>query len=205
MSLPARRRAQAIAGRRGGQHTLAVPLAPRLAAKIAERPWDAFLTDPTQLTNGLHDLYDAVRPDGVPVTLPAILADDDSGTRLETALEATRRLRTTVRDEAVLIAVLDGASDAVLDNVKEFLNAGIDGVVLEGDTPDDTARTIGNVTRFHRAMAHVLGAGASGLPGAELVPLDAPAQKTGLVLTDGEVPADTRIPTVQDWVAAVRG
>ncbi|TCK26249.1 hypothetical protein [Pseudonocardia endophytica] len=205
MNLPARQRAQAIAGRRGGGHTLAVPLAPRLAAKIAERPWDAFLTDPTQLANGLGDLIDAVRPDGVPVTLPTVLAEDDAGIRRETALEATRRLRTTVRDESVLIAVLDGTTSTVLDDVTAFLDAGVDGVVLEGDTPADVARTIGNVTRFHRAMAHAMGAGASGLPGAELVPLDVPAPKTGLVLTDGEVPADSSIPTVQDWVAAVRG
>jgi len=205
MSLPARQRAQAIAGRRGGRHTLAVPLALRLAAKIAERPWDTFLTDPTQLANGLGDLLDAVRPDGVPVTLPAVLARDATGIRRDTALEATRRLRTTVRDEAVLITVLDAAADTVLDDVTAFLAAGVDGVVLDGDVPADTARTIGNMTRFHRAMVHVLGPGASGLAGAELVPLDVPVPRTGLVLTEGEVPADCSIPTMQDWVAAVRG
>lgn len=205
MVLPARRRAQAIAARRGGQHTLAVPLAPRLAAKIAERPWEAFLTDPTQLTNGLHDLIEAVGPCGVAVTLPSILADDGDGVRLATALEATRRLRGTVRDSAVLIAVLPGATVDLVGVVTSFLEAGADGIVLSGETPGDAARTIGNITRFHRAMAHVLGAGASGLPGAELVPLEAPAPKAGLVLTDGEVPPDTTIPAIQDWLAAVRG
>ena len=176
MALAPRQRAQAIAGRRGGRHTLAVPLAPRLAAKIAERPWETFLTDPTQLTNGLNDLLEALRPDGVAVTLPSILAEDSDGARRDAALEATRRLRATVGDGAVLLAV-----------------------------QDDTARTVGNVTRFHRAMAHVLGAGASGLPGAELVPLDEPVAKTGLVLTDSEVPDDVGIPVVQDWLTGVRG
>lgn len=204
MSLAPRARAQAIAGRRGGQHTLAVPIALRLAAKIAERPWEAFLTDPTQLANGLGDLLQAVRPDGVAVTLPEVLADDGGGARLQAALEATRRLRATVRDEAVVIAVL-GPEPAVVDTVRAFLDAGVDGVVLAGEVPADQARTIGNVARFHRAMAHVLGPGASGLPGADVVPVDAPVAKSGLVLTDGEVPADTTIPAVQDWVATVRG
>lgn len=214
MVLSARARAQAIAAQSrptqgGGRHTLAVPLALRLAAKIAERPWEAFLSDPTQLANGLGDLLEAVRPDGVPVTLPAVLAEDPDGARFEAALEATRRLRVTVGDDAVLVAVL-GPGPGLVDTVRAFLDAGIDGVVLDGAVAADQARTIGNVTRFHRAMAHVLGPqndqqGGSGLPGAEAVPLDAPAAKTGLVLTDGEVPEGTTVPAVQDWVAAVRG
>jgi hypothetical protein len=76
-------------------------------------------------------------------------------------------------------------------------------VVLTGDVDPDAARTIGNVARFHRAMAHTLGPSAAGLPGVESVPLDAPATKPGLVLTDGEVPADTPIPVLQDWISAV--
>ncbi|MBW0113719.1 hypothetical protein [Pseudonocardia abyssalis] len=199
MPIAARQRAQAIAARRGGRHTLAVPLAPRLAAKIAERPYPAFLTDPTQLTNGLGDLLEAVRPDGVAVTVADEVGDP---AHREAALEATRRLRATVGDGAVLLAVLP-ASPELLDHVKAFLEAGIDGIVLTGEVDAGEARTIGNVTRFHRAMAHVLGAGASGLPGAELVALDAPAPKEGLVLTD--CGPDTRIPDVQDWLAAVRG
>lgn len=208
MVLAPRARAQAIAVRRGGQHTLAVPLAMRLAAKIAERPWEAFLSDPTQLANGLGDLLEAVRPDGVAVTMPSILADDAGGTRREAALEATRRLRATVRDDAVLIAVLPRDAADLVDVVKAFLEVGIDGVVLAGagvgGLDPAAARTVGNVTRFHRAMAHVLGAGSSGLPGAEVVPLDAPVSKAGLVLTDGECPEDTKIPAVLDWLAAVR-
>jgi hypothetical protein len=54
-------------------------------------------------------------------------------------------------------------------------------------------------------MAHGIGAGATGLPGAEVVDLDAPVPKAGLVLTDGECPHDTDIPAVADWVAIVRG
>lgn len=213
MTLAPRARAQAIAARRGGRHTLAVPLALRLAAKIAERPWEAFLTDPTQLANGLGDLLAAVRPDGIAVTLPDVLAADPGGVRLVAALEATRRLRATVRDEAVLIAVL-GPEPSPVDTVRAFLDAGIDGVVLAGGTDGalvapGAARTIANVARFHRAMAHVLGPGSSGLPGADIVPLgiarDESVAKSGLVLTDGEVPPGTAIPAVQDWVTAVRG
>jgi hypothetical protein len=197
--IAARQRARAIAARRGGRHTLAVPLAPRLAAKIAERPYPAFLTDPTQLTNGLTDLLEAVQPDGVAVTV-AEEAHDPA--HREAALEATRRLRAAVHDEAVLLALLPALPD-LLDAVKAFLEAGIDGVVLTGEVDAADARTIGNVTRFHRAMAHVLGPGASGLAGAELVPLDAPAPKEGLVLA--VCGPDARIQDVQDWLAAVRG
>lgn len=210
MTTAPRARAQAIAAQSrsrqgGGRHTLAVPLAMRLAAKIAERPWEAFLTDPTQLTNGLGDLLDAVRPDGVAVTVPSMQQVD--GHR-NAALEATRRLRATVGDDAVLVAVLGAAPDLV-DTVRAFLEAGIDGVVLagavDGGVDPAAARTIGNVARFHRAMAHVLGPDVCGLPGAATVPLDAPVPKVGLVLTDGEVPADTTVPAIQEWVAAVRG
>jgi hypothetical protein len=52
----------------GGEGTIAVPLALAPAARIAEREWEAFLTDPTQLANGLRDLIDAVNPDAVPLT-----------------------------------------------------------------------------------------------------------------------------------------
>lgn len=198
--IAARQRAQAIAARRGGQHTLAVPLAPRLAAKIAERPYPVFLADPTQLTNGLNDLLEAVRPDGVSVTVAEHVADP---AHREAALEATRRLRATVRDDAVLLAVLPGNLPDLVEVARSFLEAGIDGIVLVGETSPDEARTIGNVARFHRAMAHVHGAGASGLPGAELVPLDAPASKQGLVLA--ECGPEAQIPQIQDWLAAVRG
>ncbi len=200
-----RARAQAIAARRGGPHTLAVPLALRLAAKIAERPLAEFFTDPRQLTAGLRDLLEAVRPDGVPVTAPDVLAGDGASIRLECAVQATGWLRSTVRDDAVLIAVLPGDDHALVDTVRAFLDAGIDGVVLVGEVETGTATTLGNLARFHRAMAHVLGPSVSGLAGAEIVPLDAPVAKPGLVLTDGEVPVSAGLPAVQDWVAGVRG
>lgn len=198
-----RARAQAIArqgrsGRGDGRHTLAVPLALRLAAKICERPWEEFTTDPTQLANGLADLLEAVRPDGVTLMSPG------AGVALDAAVEATRRLRTTVRDEAVLIAVLAPDGD-LLDTVTALLDAGIDGVVLDGALAPDLARTVGNMARFHRVMAHVLGPGSAGLPGAEAVRLDAPAAGSGLVLTDGEVPVENGIAAVQGWLAGVRG
>lgn len=208
MPLTPRARAQAIAAKRGGQHTLVVPLAPRLAARIAERPYDAFLTDPTQLANGLGDLLDAVAADGVAVTLPGDLAEDPDGDRRDAALEATRRLRTSRADDAALLAVLDGGREDLVELVKAFLEAGADGIVLDGTAgPIDpaTARTVANLARFHRSMAHVVGADVSGLPGAEVVPHDAPVPKSGLVLTDGECPEDTTVTTVIDWVAGVRG
>lgn len=198
-----RTRAQAIALGRGGQHTLAVPLALRLAARIAERPLDEFFTDPTQLANGLRDLVEAVHPDGLVVTLPDVLADD-TGPRLECALEATRRLRSTAGDGVALFAVLDG-SGAVVDVVRAFLDAGVDGTVLTGACPPDAARTIGNVSRFHRAIAQAHAVDAHGLPAPSVVPLASPRPAVGLVITDGEVPADTAVPVVEDWLRAVHG
>ncbi|MBA2390734.1 MAG: hypothetical protein H0V67_10820 [Geodermatophilaceae bacterium] len=194
-----RGRAQAIAVGRGGQHTLAVPLVLRLAARIAERPLEEFFTDPTQLANGLRDLLEAVGPDGLVVTLPDVL-DGDPGERLECALEATRRLRPTVGDRAALIAVL-GGSGPVVDCARAFLSAGIDGIVLTGPCPAEAARTVGNVSRFHRAVAHA--ADVPGLPPPTVVALAAPHPGVGLVITDGEVPADTALPIVEDWVRAV--
>jgi hypothetical protein len=205
LSLLPRARAQAIAARRGGPHTLAVPLALRLAAKIAERPQAEFFTDPRQLAAGLRDLLAAVRPDGVPVTAPDVLTGSDASARLDCAVQATGWLRSTVRDGAVLVAVLPSADPALVDTVRAFLDAGVDGVVLVGEVAPGTATTLGNLARFHRAMAHVLGPSVSGLAGAETVPLDAPVPKPGLVLTDGEVPVSAGVPAVQDWVAGVRG
>jgi hypothetical protein len=189
MPLTPRAKAQAIASGRGGRHTLAVPLAPRLAARIAERPWESFLTDPTQLANGLGDLLDAVRPDGVAVTLPSMAVP---GHR-EAALEASRRLRTSRGDAVVLLAVLEGPD--VLDDATAFLGAGVDGVVLADSVDPAVAKTVANICRFHRAMA---------VPPVR-VGLGAPAPSTGLVVTDGECPAETDVTTVAEWVTAVRG
>lgn len=197
-----RGRAQAIATGRGAQHTLAVPLVLRLAAQIAERPLEDFFTDPTQLANGLRDLLEAVGPDGLVVTLPDVLSDDADGERLLCAVEATRRLRPTVGDRAALFAVLDG-SGPVVDSARAFLNAGLDGIVLTGSCPPEVARTIGNVSRFHRAVAHA--ADVPGLSPPTVVALAAPRPAVGLVVTDGEVPADTAVPVVEDWVRAVHG
>lgn len=197
-----RGRAQAIAVGRGGQHTLAVPLVLRLAARIAERPLEEFFTDPTQLANGLRDLLEAVGPDGLVVTLPDVLSDDADSKRFRCAVEATRRLRSTVGDRAALFAVLDG-SGPVVDSARAFLSAGIDGIVLTGSCPPEVARTIGNVSRFHRAVAHA--ADVPGLSPPTVVALAAPRPAVGLVVTDGEVPADTAVPVVEDWVRAVHG
>jgi len=86
------------AGQPGG--TLAVPLALHVSARIAERDAEDFVYDATQLANALRDLIEAVGPDGVPVTDPAVLlvgcASAEStvaSDQLKVALEATRRLR----------------------------------------------------------------------------------------------------------------
>ena len=126
-------------------------------------------------------------PDGVAVTLPSM----DAPGHHDAALEATRRLRTSRGEATVLVAVLDGS----VDTIKAFLDAGVDGIVLEPSPGPAEAKTITNMCRFHRVM----------YPSPQRVALESPAPATGLVLTDGEVPADADVTTVAAWVAAVRG
>jgi len=226
---PPRTRAQAIATGRDGQHTLAVPRALRLAARIQERPLDEFFTDPTQLANGLTELIEAVHPDGVVVTEPDVLEEEITSTtelatspRISTAVEATHRLRNTSGDTIALVALLpgpariaahtgdqEGAAEIAQTLVQTFLGAGLDAAVLVEHRDADVAahqdplRTIANMARFHRALTHLLGAPSSVLPAPSVVPLDLPQPAAGLVLTDGDLPTDTDITLVQDWVAAV--
>lgn len=220
MTLTPRARAQAIAAGRDGQHTLAVPLALRLAARIQERPLDDFFTDPTQLANGLTDFLGAVSPDGLVVTDPEVLADETarpdppSAPRTSTALEATRRLKATIGDSAVVAAVLPGpasAGDGVVEVLgKAFLTAGIDVLIVREDADADLAafegplRTVANMARFHRAPAYLMGPKLSFLDAPARIPLTAPRAANGLVVTDRELPTDTDITAVQDWLHAVR-
>ncbi len=233
MPVPPRARAQAIATRRPAKHTLAVPLALRLAARIQERPLEDFFTDPTQLANGLREFFEAVGPDGIVVTDPEVLADEivscsvdelPTATRVSTAVEATGRLRSTFGDSAVLVAVLPGpasvaelrgdkasAGDIMQTLVKDFLGAGVDIIVFTETENASLAdyepvlRTSANMARFHRALTCLRGSAVSFLYAPTVVPLDEPRQETGLVFTETDLPTDTSVTLVQDWVAAVRG
>lgn len=223
MTLTPRARAQAIAARRGGRHTLAVPLALRLAARIQERPLEDFFTDPTQLANGLTDFLGAVGPDGLVVTDPDVLSEEitaspvaalPSGRRTATALEATRRLKATVGESAILVALLPGpvsaGADAVATLVKAFLGAGIDVLVFceheDADLSEFEAplRTTANMARFHRALTYLSGPKLAFLETPVRSALAEPLPSDGLVLTDCDLPTDTDITAVQDWITAVR-
>ncbi len=192
-----------------------MPLGLRVAARIQERDWDDFTCDPTQLANGLRDLADACGPDGVPVssaeTLLAGGPDPLAGEQGQAALEATRRLRASFGDRLVLIACLPGPAslaggrDALLDVGKQFLAAGVDVLVVLGHHADEPQLgTLANVARFHQALA-VGCCGAQGLPEAERVPLADPRPVPGLVLTAEELPGDTDLSLLEDWVDGVRG
>lgn len=215
--------------------TLAVPLALRVSARIAERDAGEFTLDPTQLANALRDLADAIEPDGVPVTDPGVLlsgcrnaADVLGSARLKAAAEATRRLRASFGDALALVAVLPGpsmmaglpaadalpaagalpaAAGAVLDLGKELLAAGADVLVVHDKTeaPGVSLTTLANVAAFHQAPALSLCVPRYGLAAAATAGLNAPARADGVVLTPGELPRDTDISVLRDWVAAVRG
>lgn len=233
MTLPPRARARAITAGNGTEYALVVPLALRLAARIQERPLPAFFTDPTQLANGLRDFLQAVGPDGVVVTDPEALDGEitsrDPGAlpaapRISAALEATRRLRVTVGDTAVLVACLPGdgrAAELLGDSsagasvlqvlAREFLGAGADILLLAereaggGAAQEPAMRTVANMARFHRALCYVSGPAVSFLDQPTVVPLDQPRPARGLVVTERELPADTSMTVVRDWVDRVRG
>jgi len=211
---PPRQRVQALAQGRPDGHGIAVPLAMQVAARIQERDWEAFTCDPTQLANGLRDLVDACAPDGIPLTMPEVLldaADPVGGIEAQTALEATRRLRSSMGDRVALVACLPGPAvlpndgDDVLELGKAFLGAGADAIVVlehHGDT--SALSTLANVARFHQAAA--LGCCDShGLPVVERVPLAEPRPATGMVMTPDTLPRDTDVSVLDDWVEAVRG
>ena len=207
--------------------TLAVPLALHVSARIAERDADEFVYDATQLANALRDLVEAVDPDGVLVSDPAVLltgcrdAEDVVGSeQLGVAVEATRRLRASFRDEVTLVAVLPGPSvlsalagaggaldvaDVVLALGKEFLGAGADVLLVqdEVEAPGVSLGTLANVAHFHQAVALAHGAPRFGLAGTAVVGLDTPVGVRGVVVTPGALARDTDISVLCDWVAGV--
>jgi hypothetical protein len=211
--LAPRQRMRALAQRRGDGRGIAVPLAHRLAARIQERDWEDFTCDPTQLANGLRDLADAVAPDGLAVTLPDVLLEGGAALLASeqgrAALEATRRLRTSMGDRLALLACLpgpgavEGGAQGVLAAAQEFLAAGADGVVVLG-AAGGSLSTLANVARFHQAVA--LGDDAAhGLPVVDRRSLAEPAPGVGVVLTDVHLARETDVSELEDWVAAVRG
>jgi hypothetical protein len=153
---PARKRAQAIAKGRGRDQRVIIPLAFEAAARIGARPLDEFRNDPTQLANGLGELYRAVSADGMVVSLAnemELAASGGQGLDTEAilangpvaaSLEACSRLRLTYGDDAALLAGVTGpatlarqfgadpaaACECFCDIVKAFCAAGADIVML---------------------------------------------------------------------------
>ena len=159
-----RARAHAIAGGRGGSSRLVVPFAFEVAARISARPPDEFVTDPTQLTNGLSELHQAIAADGILCADARSMELDSAGTtgldvghiinngRVGASLEACRRLRITLGEEGILLAAVTGpatlekqfavsgatAVEAFVDIIRHFCEAGADGIITaEQETPAD--------------------------------------------------------------------
>jgi hypothetical protein len=214
-----------VAGRWDG--VLAAPLALHVAARIAERDPEGFVYDPTQLANALRDLVDAVQPDAVVVTDSEILAAGirtaDGATSTEVvkvALEGTRRLRSTYGDAVALAAIMPSpetlsatlridaavAVDIVLCVGKEFLGAGADVVIVDDalEASGASLGTLANIARFHQALAVSHATPRYGLPATTVVDLGTPSPATGLVSTSGQLPRDTDISQLRDWVESVR-
>ena len=117
---PARKRAQAIAQGRAREHRVIVPLAFDVAARISARPIEVFRSDPTQLANGLSELWRALGADGIVVACADGMERESSVDgaldaasiiaegRVAASLEACARLRQSCADEAALVAGLTG-------------------------------------------------------------------------------------------------
>ncbi len=234
MSRPARKRAQAIARGRGRDARLVIPFAFEVAARISARSVDEFLTDPTQLANSLAELHRAIDADGV-------LCADARGMELESAesagldvdrivtngrvgasLEACRRLRVTMGDNAALLAALSGpatlenqfgvslteASDAFTAIVRSFCDAGADGIIVmetvrpaDGEGWEEGLITAKNIASFYNAMMYLWEVDG---PAANPVrtPLNAPQKDgVGLIMTQELVAADYDIEALRQWVA----
>lgn len=235
--MPPRKRAQAMAQGRGRDAQLVVPLAFDVAALVSARPLGAFRTEPTQLANGLLELFRATGADGICCCLAGGLEwegvdtlDPDrvaEGARVAASLEATRRLRSTVGDDAALVAGLTGpralahhlggsverSGEVVVALARRFCEAGTDVVLLfedAGRADDDdeiwteALKTVFNVVRFHRGLTFLMGADGP-LPKPATVDLaDRAVGPAGLVTTPGVVAADSGIALLIDWVKAVR-
>jgi hypothetical protein len=202
---------------------IAVPLALATAARIQERDWADFLEDPTQLANGLRDLHQAVSPDGLAVTQVDVLVEQSSvglgaGPHAVAAVEAVRRLRTSLGDLAALVAPVPGparlassgvgeaeAAEQVQAFGRELLGAGADVILIIDDVLHGSLSTLGNIARFHRGVVAFVGEGTGQIVSAQVQSLGSPEAATGLVVTDGDVPRDTDITIIEDWVETVQG
>jgi hypothetical protein len=213
---PPRARVKALAQGRGDGRGIAIPLAGQVAARINERDWEDFIFDPTQLANGLRDLVDAVSPDGVQVTLPEALSGSglslQSCEHLRVALEATRRLRSSMGQRVALLACLpwagsfSGGAATLTEVTKEFLAAGADVIyVLEPSSEHpEPLSALANMARFHQAVAVSTDSRLSLAPVSQ-IPLTAPRRADGVAITETELPRDIDLPLLEEWIDAVRG
>ncbi|MBP1823265.1 hypothetical protein [Mycobacterium sp. OAE908] len=214
--LPPRARVKALAQGRSDGRGIAIPLAGQFAARINERDWEDFIFDPTQLANGLRDLVDAVSPDGVQVTIPEALTEPglnlQSCEHLQVALEATRRLRSSMGERVALLACLPSATSfsggaATLTEVtKEFLAAGADVIyVLEPNSENpEPLSALANIARFHQAVAVSTDSRLALAPVSQ-IPLTAPCRADGVAVTETKLPRDIDLHLLEEWIDAVRG
>lgn len=207
---------------------LAAPLGLRPAARIQERDWDEFLVNPTQLANGCRDLVDAVGPDAIVVTSVSVLLEQsaDGGSLAETAhlvaaVDAVARLAASLGGRAAVAAALpgpvalaaatgvnvDAAVDQILDAARALLASGADLLLVDEPTPTESVSltTLINIARFHQAHVVAIGPEWSALPTATVSLVDSPQAGSGLVVTHGELPRDTDLGLLEDWVIGVAG
>jgi hypothetical protein len=230
----ARKRAKAIAQGRGRDARLVIPLAFEIAARISARPLDAFRNDPTQLSNALSELNNAINADGIVCAAAgemelqsagdAALNADHIATNgpVAASLEACRRLRQSAGDEVVLLAGVTGPAtlarqfpddtSAVAELfgtlVKRFCEAGADIIFVIDDTEAGNGAWADDLkTAGNIARFHQASLLLwNGTDAPYKVPLDAPAPSgVGIITTSDLVPGDADIAALKNWVTVVKG
>jgi hypothetical protein len=201
---------------------VAAPLALRPAARIQERDWEEFLRNPTQLANACRDLVDAIAPNVVIVTSPAVLTEEAVGGPVSTAphyaaaLEAVGRLTESLAHRAavgvcipgpsVLVAAGGRTPEQAVAEVTEAgraaLHVGAQVVLIDEPDPVDGASlaTLDNIARFHQAYVVVVGEAWGGALGSSIVPLGDRTKGSGLIVTPGELGGVVDISELADWV-----
>jgi hypothetical protein len=211
-----------------GGRGIAVPLGLRPAARIQERDWDEFLTNPTQIANGCRDFVDAVGPDAVVVTsveslleqtrehgslesTPHHIAAVEAAGRLVESLGARAAVAVSLPGPVALAAVLGEttavAADQVLSAARSYLAAGVDLLLIEEPQPDAalSLATLVNIARFHQAHVVTVGPAWSGLAAAAVAAIGEAGNGSGVVVTDGELAREIDLGDLEDWIVAVSG
>jgi hypothetical protein len=177
------------------------------------------------LANGCRDLVDAISPNAIIVTSPAVLVEEAVGGRIAeaphfvAALEAVGRLVESLAHRAAVGVCIPGPSVLVASGARSIhdavaevteagrgaVQAGSQLVLIDDPAPVGSVSlaTLVNIARFHQAFVIVVGEPWGGVPGSSIVGIDEKRPGMGLTVTPGELDRGTDISELADWVYEV--